>query len=318
MTERNGRKKARDLLTKGGYKLGGHLGRGQNEKSTPQPAVKAKKRKDGGMCDGMAPSSRGDKKPRGSTTVNVLIAAGKSPAEAGPGPDMAAGQPAPKPIPPGMQAAMGGGQPPPVAAPMPSKSGGRMKSGGKAKKLRFGGLSGMFGRHGGDDEYIDKLASRFSGEGGQGRGFGRRGRRGEFFDAMSTWANARPQEGAENYDALNEAWRGAVPSYRDFRHRGRRHGEPYSYSLPDILTQGAQAAAPPAATPPATTPAPTDTGTTPAPGTPDVGTPMVDNDWMNKKGGRAKRKDGGPVVKLAGSASGGLGRLQKAKAQRKR
>lgn len=171
MAEHERRKSARSLISRTGYKIGGHLttrpdeiaskheiSEGIHEHESARHKGKPKTRlhlKTGGNCEGMASGGRSDRKPRsgkgkkGGTTVNVVVA-----------------HPHPKPVPvpvpvggpsvpppPGAMAGPGG--PPPMpppegGPPMGAKSGGRTRyaKGGKTKgkftvPAEFGGGGGL-------------------------------------------------------------------------------------------------------------------------------------------------------------------------------
>lgn len=180
MSERHKRKNAREMLSKAGYPSGGHfktekmIGEAVHEHEGALHPGKPKtklKYASGGSVLGMAPAHHAHK-PRGHkggkkghhTTVNVVVGAGK--------------QPVPVPVPMGGPPPIGPGGPPgPGAMPMPppgmmppgahkggryakggtvkeesgrdpikSTSGmveGKLKAGGKAKKLWMGGGGGM-------------------------------------------------------------------------------------------------------------------------------------------------------------------------------
>jgi hypothetical protein len=144
MSEMSRRKKARDILSKGGYKAGGHV-KGHSDEAEDRMMVKkmvkkpALKLKDGGVAEGDAPKPRADRLARGGkargkhgkphTQVNVIVA-GQHP------------KPVPVPVPVGANAAPGGApmpMPPPGAGPggppMPPDGGPPMglKRGGRAK-----------------------------------------------------------------------------------------------------------------------------------------------------------------------------------------
>lgn len=156
MSEHSRRKKARDVLTRSGYKIGGHLARKADEvgKHEIEEGVKKGIRehenqehggkhsrihlREGGSVDGMAGGGRPDKKSKGKgkTTVNVMVA----PQGGGGGPHPV---PVPVPMKPPMPAPPGPGVAPP---PMPGGAGmmpggppglkpgmGPMKRGGAAK-----------------------------------------------------------------------------------------------------------------------------------------------------------------------------------------
>ncbi len=144
-----GRKRARDLLTRSGYRAGGHLGRADDAEdramisramkehdSQLHPGHHTKlKLSSGGLADGGTPSMRADKGSRGKgkapTKINILIAhpggdgagAGAAPSAMPmppPRPPMPAlpppRPPMPNPAPPG--GPPGGGMGPMAAAPM--------------------------------------------------------------------------------------------------------------------------------------------------------------------------------------------------------
>ncbi|HEY1806024.1 MAG TPA: hypothetical protein VGG45_16240 [Terracidiphilus sp.] len=148
--ERHSRKRAREMLTKAGYKSGGHLhttkkligeavhehegALHKHEKKTPI------RLKDGGCAEGRAMGGRPDRKPRGAgggkkgghTTVNVVVP--HSAPQTMPVP-----VPHPMPMPPPQGAAPGGAPPmgppkPPGAMPPPGMGG--MKKGGHVKKMK--------------------------------------------------------------------------------------------------------------------------------------------------------------------------------------
>lgn len=179
MSERHKRKNAREMLSKAGYKSGGHFGNkmigeevrkgvGEHEENMHPGKKHTKlKLKDGGSVQSAAFGARVHK-PRGMhkgkkshTTVNVVVGAGKQP---GPIPVPVGGPSMGAPPPPGGMPGM------PPQGPMPganrggrfcdggsvkgkdsqrdsikSTSGkveGKLKRGGKAKKLDFGGPVG--------------------------------------------------------------------------------------------------------------------------------------------------------------------------------
>lgn len=148
MSEHSRRKKARDVLTRAGYKVGGHLARKADEvgKHEIEEGVKKGIRehenqehggkhsrihlRDGGTADGMAGGGRPDKKPRGKgkTTVNVMVA----PQGGGASP------PHPVPVPVPMKPPMGAGPGMPPGAPPPGMPPAGMPPGGPPPGLRPG------------------------------------------------------------------------------------------------------------------------------------------------------------------------------------
>lgn len=134
--EGHGRKRARALLSRAGYRAGGHVkaevvkgvhahesALHPGEKKTP-----AKKLKDGGCADGGMAKPRADRLKRGGkahghkghkshTTVNVLV--GRSHPQPVPVP-----KPVPVPVPAGGPPGGPIAGPPPGAGPMPSPDGG--------------------------------------------------------------------------------------------------------------------------------------------------------------------------------------------------
>src|ERR1700722_8299531 len=117
MSEHKKRKDGRKMLTKAGYKVGGHLAskademeadthikHGISEHESHLHPGKPKTRlhlKSGGNCEGLAAGGRSDRKPRGGkgkkggTTVNVVVA-----------------HPHPKPVPVPVPVGGPGGPPP--------------------------------------------------------------------------------------------------------------------------------------------------------------------------------------------------------------
>lgn len=148
MSEHSKRKKARSMLTKAGYKSGGHMHADEAEdKALVKRMVKkpALKLKDGGCAEGGSVKPRADRLARGGkahgkggkghTTVNVVV-----------------GHPQPKPVPVPVPVPGGAGGPPPgaMAGPggppppdMPPPGGGGpmgLKRGGRAKRAMGGGM----------------------------------------------------------------------------------------------------------------------------------------------------------------------------------
>lgn len=163
MAEHEKRKAARKLISRTGYKIGGHMTKRPDEIADKHEITEAvhehesalhkgkpKTRlhlRDGGSCEGLAAGGRSDRKPRGAksgkgkkggTTVNVVIAHPHPKAVPVPVPVGAGAPPGgpagPMPPPPddGAPPMMGPG---PGGPPMGAKNGGRigLKSGGKAK-----------------------------------------------------------------------------------------------------------------------------------------------------------------------------------------
>lgn len=174
--EQHKRKRAREMLTKAGYKSGGHLAHPDEpqDKALIKREVKASalrhKLKDGGMAMGGAPKHRSDRKGRGKahTTVNVVVA-GQHPKP----------QPVPVPVPvggPGPQGAAppgagpggpGGPMPPPGAgAPPPGfKRGGRTPKEDSQRDEKGGMPAGHFKKGGKTKGYPIKDGAG----GGEGR-----------------------------------------------------------------------------------------------------------------------------------------------------
>lgn len=147
--EHDRRKKARTMLSKGGYAAGGHMkhpDEAEDKKLIKKEMGKARIRlRDGGMAEGNEPKPRADRMSRGGkskhkgahTTVNVVVA-GQHPKP------VPVPVPKPVPVPVDSGALAGAGGPPPGmgAGPDPNappppiglKSGGRTKraAGGKA------------------------------------------------------------------------------------------------------------------------------------------------------------------------------------------
>lgn len=139
MSESSKRKKARDMLSNAGYKSGGHMKGDAKIKSAvhqheghDHPGEKKTpiKLKAGGTAHGHKPKHRADRKGRGHTTVNVVVA-GQHPKPV----PVPIPKPVPVPVDPAMAA--GAGAPPP-GMPMPPPDGGPqppmgLKTGGRAK-----------------------------------------------------------------------------------------------------------------------------------------------------------------------------------------
>lgn len=155
MVEHSGRKRARSVVVRAGYKLGGHLrhddaaedkkmiaGAVHKHESHLHPGAPKTKLKDGGSATGEKPKHRGDRKPRGhKTVVNVVVGRGEKPVPA----------PVPVPVPaggPGPDAAPA--LPPPSQVPVPvmgQKRGGRtFKRGGKVPVPMTAGAGSAKGR----------------------------------------------------------------------------------------------------------------------------------------------------------------------------
>lgn len=144
MSERHPRKNARAMLSKSGYRAGGHVKKHPDEaedKKLIKKEVKktALKLRDGGCADGGATKPRADRLARGGkahgkhgkshTTVNVVVGAGHNRPVPVPVP-----KPVPVPVDPNAMAGAGG--PPPGAGPMPPPGGmppQGFKKGGKVK-----------------------------------------------------------------------------------------------------------------------------------------------------------------------------------------
>lgn len=148
-------KKAREMLSKAGYKAGGHFGAKEmkgiadeavhEHEAHDHPGKPRTKLKDGGAVEGFASGGRAHKSSRGkaSTKINILVAPGHGsapqpgmpmpPAAAPPHPMPPQGAPMPPPGAPPMGAPpMGGGMPP--GAPMMGKP--PMRRGGKVPGVR--------------------------------------------------------------------------------------------------------------------------------------------------------------------------------------
>jgi len=145
VSEPSKRKKARHVLTRAGYKVGGHLDAKQDKREIDSEIRKAftehdnqlhggkKTRlrlKDGGCAEGGAPKSRADRKGRGKahTTVNVVVAGSHPRPQPVPVPVPAGGSAPQGAMPPG--AGPGGPIPPGAGGPPPGgfKKGGRTRS----------------------------------------------------------------------------------------------------------------------------------------------------------------------------------------------
>lgn len=150
--EKHGRKKARAMLGRAGYKAGGHVKAHPDEaedkaliKKEVKPSALKKHLKDGGCADGGMAKPRADRLARGGkakghkshTTVNVVV--GRSHPQPVPVP-----KPVPVPVPGGAPGGPMAG-PPPGAGPMPPPPDGGgappmgLKRGGRAKRAGGGG-----------------------------------------------------------------------------------------------------------------------------------------------------------------------------------
>lgn len=138
--EAHKRKRAREVLTRAGYKIGGHLkhsdkaqdeamiAKGVHEHESHLHKGEKKTRlklADGGVAEGSTPKRRGDKKKRGQVNVNVLVGGPHPPAQP-------AVRPVPVPVPPPGGAMAG----PPGGPGMPPPQG--LKRGGRARHAKGG------------------------------------------------------------------------------------------------------------------------------------------------------------------------------------
>lgn len=157
MKENSKRKKARALLSRSGYKTGGHVKHSDEAedksliKKEVKPSALKKKLADGGCADGGNPKPRADRLKRGGrakhhgkkpshTQVNVIVGHGGQKAVPVP-------KPVPVPVPVGGPGGAGPMAGPPGGAPMPppDQSGGMggpgpmgLKKGGRAKRSMGG------------------------------------------------------------------------------------------------------------------------------------------------------------------------------------
>lgn len=175
MAEHEKRANARKMLSRSGYKAGGHLTKHPDKYATKHEIVEAVSEhegalhkgkpktklrlKDGGVAEGFAPKRRADRlarggkaKKHGHTTVNVLVG-GDHPSEPKPVPvpvpvpGGGAGGPPPMAGPPPGMMPPGAGGPPPGMPPPGAKKGGRiehnaLKRGGRAKGFSAGSGGG--------------------------------------------------------------------------------------------------------------------------------------------------------------------------------
>lgn len=151
MKENSKRKAARRLLSRSGYKSGGHVKKGEKGEAAKDvhkheahlhPGKPKTKLKDGGHAHGHKPKHRADKKSRGKphTQINIINSAHK---QAQPVP-----KPIPVPVPAGGPGPMAGAPPGAPPMPPPDQSGGMagpgpmgLKRGGRAKGEKRGTAS---------------------------------------------------------------------------------------------------------------------------------------------------------------------------------
>ena len=176
MAEHEKRKAARALMSRTGYSVGGHLSTHHKKYATKHDIVEAVaeheghlhkhdpktriKLASGGIAEGMKSKMRGDKKGRGHTTVNVVMANHPHPRP----------QPVPVPVPAGgpggaPMGPMAGGPPMPppgmagAGGPPPMAHGGRAyKKGGRVEMEA--GSGGGLGRLEKADEYGAKTGAK--------------------------------------------------------------------------------------------------------------------------------------------------------------
>lgn len=166
MSEHKKRANARKMLSRAGYKAGGHFKSSPADKREDehmiqhaisehesalhkgQPKTRLKLA-DGGIAEGAAPRSRADRKGRGKTVVNVIVG-GQSQPKPVPVPVPVGGPPAPPAmpmVPPGAGAGPAGPGGP-MMPPPGANAGGRYKRGGKVKTMTGfeAGAGGGMGR----------------------------------------------------------------------------------------------------------------------------------------------------------------------------
>lgn len=310
MAEHEKRKRARALLTKSGYAMGGHLSKRADEIADKHEITEAvhehegnmhpgKKKtrlrlRDGGAAEGMMAHSRSDRKPRGAkakgkghTTVNVVVA-GQHPK---PQP-----VPVPVPVPPDggggpMPPPSVGGAPPP-GMPMGAKRGGKTyKKGGavKATRKRYavgGPVAGMAPNAVSPAGVVPTAVN--AGSVGQMPG--------GVDGPMVTAQNPNMQQPwMQNFEQNHPGMQGGTwPPTQGSGNgwMGNRFGNPNAGGGPGLRPNGPNVGAP-VATP----------GMNPATGYPPI-TPLAVA--SHKRGGTVKGPD------FEGGAGGGLGRLEKA------